>query len=305
MEAAAGAAAAVTAGAAAVTAGVAAVTLSNGVAMPLLGLGTFQVRDTLCVDAVKAAIAAGYRHIDTAAIYRNEEAVAKGIAESGVPREQLFITSKLKPHDHGEGAYAAAVASLERLSTPYFDLYLIHWPGVAGKKLDDPAQKDIRKASWLALQRLYDEGKARAIGVSNYMPGHLEELCTAPWCTVKPHVNQFELHPLLQQADVVAACRAHGIAVEAYTSLAQGDAKLLAAPAVTAAAAAHGVTPAQVCLRWAVQKGYVVLPRSTKSERIVSNGAIFGWELTGDEMAALDALECGHRFCWDPTAVKA
>ena len=159
--------------------------------------------------------------------------------------------------------------------------------------------------SWLCLERLQREGKARAIGVSNYMPWHLEELCGVPWCTVKPAVNQFEISPLLQQREAVAACVKWGIVVEAYSSLARGDPALMEHAAVTTPAAAHRVTPGQVLLRWGVQHGYVVIPKSTNPDRIASNAALFDWALTGDEMAALDALECGGRKCWDPTTIVA
>lgn len=280
------------------------VRLANGHDMPLLGLGTYQMKSPDCENAVKAALTCGYRHIDTAAIYRNETFVADTIALSSVPRVDIFITSKLKPQDHGEGAYAACLQTLENLRIDYIDLYLVHWPGAAGMSLSDHAgQAAKRKATWLALQRIVTEGKARAIGVSNYMPAHLEELCGAEWCTVKPAVNQFELHPLLQQRDAVAACQKWGVQVEAYSSIARGAPELLECDVVKDAASAHGVTPAQVCLRWAVQKGYCVIPKSVNSHRIQTNADIFDWTLTKDEMDALDGLDKGFRTCWDPTRV--
>lgn len=280
------------------------VRLSNGLDMPILGLGTYQMKSPECENAVKAAIAHGYRHIDTAAIYKNETFVADAIAVSGVAREELFITSKLKPQDHGEGAYAACIQTLERLRVDYIDLYLVHWPGAAGMSLSDhEGQAAKRKATWLALQRIVEEGKARAIGVSNYMPLHLDELCSADWCTVRPSVNQFELHPLLQQVEAVAACRKWGVQVEAYSSIARGAPELLDSKVVQAAATAHAVTPAQVCLRWAVQKGYCVIPKSVHEDRIKTNAQIFDWTLTQEEMVALDGLDQGFRTCWDPTRV--
>lgn len=181
----------------------------------------------------------------------------------------------------------------------------MHWPGVSGKAVDAADLKDERKASWLALQRLYREGRVRSIGVSNYMPWHLEELCTAPWCEVKPMVNQFEIHPLLPQADMVAASRRWGCAVEAYSSLARAAPELLESEAVKGAAAAHGVTPAQVALRWAVQQGFIVIPKSVQAARLAENAAILTWALSEDEMAAISALSCGKRMCWDPTKVTA
>jgi 2,5-diketo-D-gluconate reductase A len=174
--------------------------------------------------------------------------------------------------------------------------------------VDDARQRALRRESWEALQRLHAEGRVRAIGVSNYMPWHLEELCGAPWCTVRPCVNQIELHPLLQQRETVAACRKFNIQVEAYSSLARGAPELMGAPPVTAAATAHGKTAAQVVLRWAVQKGYVVIPKSVKPERIAQNADVFGWALAAAEEAALDGMEAAHgsslRVCWDPTTIK-
>lgn len=277
--------------------------------MPCIGLGTYQMSGDACTAAVCCALRTGYRHIDTASVYRNEDAVAKGIADSGVPRSDIFITTKLQPKDHGAGAYDACIASLARLKTGYVDLLLVHWPGVAGRRLDDPAIKDVRKESWLALQRLHKEGKARAIGVSNYMPHHLEELCTAPWCEVQPAVNQFELHPLLQQADAVVACRKYGVVVEAYSSLARGAPALLTSEAATRIAAAHAGTVPQVCLAWALAKGFVVIPKSTDPARIAENfgAAALASKLTPEDIASLDALEAAAgslRTCWDPTTVK-
>jgi 2,5-diketo-D-gluconate reductase A len=280
--------------------------LPNGRFMPQIALGTFEMKGGPCVSAVTEALRQGYRHIDTAAVYRNEADVAEGIKLSGVPRADIFITSKLRPHDQGEGAYEACLQSLRNLGTDYLDLYLIHWPGVTGKKLDDPEIKDIRKQSWLALQRLYTEGKCRAIGVSNYMPLHLDELCAAPWCEVKPMVNQFELHPLLKQQKAVNACARHGIVVEAYSSLARGSPRLLESPVVLRIAEAHKASPAQVALAWALAKGFVVLPKSTHAERIASNLAAATLALTTDDVTALDALEETEgsvRTCWDPTTV--
>lgn len=279
------------------------ITLSNGVRMPQCGFGTYQLKGAEAVEAVKTALSAGVHAIDTAAVYHNEEEVAAAVEASGIPREQLFLTTKLQPKDQGEGAYDAMCASLARLRVTYIDLALIHWPGTAGIALDDPLLKEKRKASWLALQRLYEEGKARAIGVSNYMPLHLDELCSADWCTVRPHVNQFELHPMLQQREAVAACERWGVAVEAYSSLARGEEALWKHAAVVAAASAHGVSVPQVLLRWAIQHGWIVIPKSASPERIVTNTHVFGWELTHSEMHALDALDAGLRKCWDPNTV--
>lgn len=297
-----------------------AILLRNGVALPRVGLGTYQVRGAECAAAVAAALRAGYRHIDTAAVYRNEGDVADGIAASGLPREQLFITSKLQPKDAGDGAYDACLRSLAALRTGYLDLYLVHWPGAQGMRLDDPALPEVRRRSWRCLERLHAEGRVRAIGVSNFTPAHLAEF-DGGWASVRPMVNQFELHPLCPAREIVAACRARGIEVVAYSSLARGAPQLLEAPAVAAAAAAHGVTPPQVALRWAVQRGFAVIPKSVRPDRVVENGpAAVGdgapWSLTDEELAATDALgDPGAapgaarggavlRTCWDPYTVS-
>jgi diketogulonate reductase-like aldo/keto reductase len=273
--------------------------------MPAFGLGTFQMQGHTCHAAVLSALALGYRLIDTASVYRNEKEVGAAVDASGIPRSEIFITSKLRPQDHGARAYDAALASLSALGTPFFDLFLVHWPGVAGMKPHAPAQAAVRKETWLAMQRLLAEGKARAIGVSNYTEAHLAELCDAEWCTAKPALNQFELHPLLQQRCLVDECRRRGIAVQAYSSLAQGDKRLLEAPPLVEAAAARGggVTPAQVALAWALQKGYSVLPRSARAERLSENAGALKVLLSPEEVARIDGLECGARICWNPYTV--
>lgn len=286
---------------------VARIALRGGTSIPQIGLGTWQLTGDDAYKAVLAALRAGYRHVDSAAVYRNEEQVGKAVRDSGIPRDELFITTKLQPRDHGEGAYAACVASLAKLGMDYVDLYLIHWPGVAGRALDDPGIRDVRRVTWEAMQRLHAEKKARAVGVSNFMAWHIEELVTAPWCSVLPAVNQIELHPLLQQREAVAACEKHGIVVEAYSSLARGAPQLLEAPQLRAAAEAHGVTTSQVALRWALQRGYVIIPKSSKPERIAANMDVLGFTLTAEEMDAITALETADtrlRTCWDPTTVK-
>jgi diketogulonate reductase-like aldo/keto reductase len=170
-------------------------------------------------------------------------------------------------------------------------------------KLDDPAIRDIRKQTWHAFERLYQEGKCKSIGVSNFMPHHLKQLVEAEWCTIKPMVNQFELHPMLQQREAVAASRGLNIRVEAYSSLARGKAELHTCPVILEAAKAHDVTVGQVLLRWGVQHGYIVIPKSSHPERIEENFNLFGWHLTDPEMVAIDALDGHLRTCWDPTTV--
>jgi diketogulonate reductase-like aldo/keto reductase len=270
-------------------------TLSNGVTMPTVGLGVFKAgAGEGTRGAVSAALDAGYRHVDTAAIYRNEaevgEAVRAWCQTRGVAREEVFVTTKLWNDDHGyDAARRAFDASLERLGLGYVDQYLIHWP-----------VPELRLESWRALERTYADGRARSIGVSNYMPHHLDELERA--CEVLPHVNQIELHPFLPQRDAVAWCRDRGVQTVAYSPLTKG--RLLDDPRVLEVGARLGVTAAQVLLRWGLEQGHVVLPKSSNPGRIAQNIDVFGFALGEEARAALDALgEEGRRTAWDPTGV--
>lgn len=255
------------------------VTLNNGVEMPQLGFGVFQVPDDETTAAVTAALAAGYRSIDTAAIYGNEEGTGRALAESGIPREDLFVASKLWIEDLGyEPTLAAFEASLDKLGLEYLDLYLIHWPAPESDKYAD---------SWLALEKLLADGRVRAIGVSNFLPEHVQRLVDLGGTV--PAVNQVELHPALQQRDVVVSNGAHGIVTEAWSPLAQGA--VLDDPAIVEIAARHGRTPAQVVLRWHLQQGRVVIPKSVTPARIRENLDVFGFTLSAGELAAVDALE--------------
>ncbi|MGO2540678.1 aldo/keto reductase [Specibacter sp. AOP5-B1-6] len=255
------------------------ITLNNGVAMPQIGFGVFQVPNDETEQAVTAALAAGYRSIDTAAVYGNEEGVGRAIAASGLAREELFITSKVWIADLGREATLAAYAdSLAKLGLDYLDLYLIHWPAPA---------TDAYLESWQALEELAAAGRVRAIGVSNFLPEHLERLI-ALGGTV-PAVNQVETHPALQQRDIATFNAANGIATEAWSPLAQGA--VLTDPAVLAIAAAHGRTPAQAILRWHLQQGRVIIPKSVTPSRMAENLDVLDFELSADELAALDALE--------------
>ncbi|WP_427016299.1 aldo/keto reductase [Pseudarthrobacter sp. P1] len=259
--------------------GIPTITLNNGVAMPQIDFGVFQVPDEETTAAVAAALDAGYRSIDTAAIYGNEAGTGRAIAESGIAREDLFITSKLWNADQGyEETLAAFDASLATLGLDYLDLYLIHWPA--------PAQNKYLE-SWRALETLHADGRVRAIGVSNFLPEHLQPILDAG--TVVPAVNQIELHPALQQRGVEAFNAAHGIATEAWSPLAQGA--VLGEETVRAIAAAHDVTPAQVILRWHLQQGPIIIPKSVAPARIRQNLDILGFELTDAELDAVDALE--------------
>jgi len=255
------------------------ITLNNGVTMPQIGYGVFQVPDAETEQAVTAALAAGYRSIDTAAIYGNEAGVGRALAASGLPRGELFITSKAWIEDLGFDATLAAYdASLAKLGLDYLDLYLIHWPA---------PEKDLYLESWRALEQLLAAGRVRAIGVSNFLPGHLEKIM-ALGGTV-PAVNQVELHPALQQRTIQEFNAAHGIVTEAWSPLAQGA--VLGAGDVVAIAAAHGRTPAQVVLRWHLQQGRVIIPKSVTPSRIAENLDVLDFTLSAAELAALDGLE--------------
>ncbi|WP_243227435.1 aldo/keto reductase [Microbacterium sp. CIAB417] len=255
------------------------ITLNNGVTIPQLGFGVFQVPDDETSAAVTAALRAGYRSIDTAAIYGNEAGVGHAIAESGLARDELFITSKVWNSDHGYDATLRAYdTTLAKLGLDQLDLYLVHWP---------TPDRDLYVDTWRALEKLYADGRVRAIGVSNFEPAHLERLIEAG--SVVPAVNQVELHPALQNRDVIAANSRHGVATEAWSPLAQGA--VLGEPAVTAIAAAHEKTPAQVVLRWHLQQGRIVIPKSVTPARIAENLDVFDFELAADELAAIDALD--------------
>ena len=261
--------------------------LNTGASIPQLGLGVWQTpRGEGTRRAVASALGLGYRHVDTARIYGNEADVGAGVRESGVPRDQVFITTKLWNDDQGyDRALGAFDASLGRLGLDYVDLYLVHWP-VAGKRLE----------SWRALERIFADKRARAIGVSNFMPRHLDELLVK--ANVVPAVNQIEISPFLQQRETRAACARHGIVVEAYSPLTRGS--RFDHPAVVAAAARTGRSPAQVLLRWGIEHGLVVLPKSTHAERIRENAAIFDFALDPASRAALDACDEGLTTGWDP-----
>ncbi|MEV6199732.1 aldo/keto reductase [Streptomyces sp. NPDC051771] len=259
------------------------VTLNNGVEIPQLGFGVFQVADDATTAAVTAALDAGYRSIDTAAVYGNEAGVGRALAGSGIAREELFVTTKLWNADQGHDATLRAFdASLAKLGLDYVDLYLIHWPTPA---------RDLYRDSWRALERLAAEGRIRAAGVSNFQPEHLRRLLDD--ATLTPAVNQIELHPALRQSELRAFHREHGIATEAWSPLAQGA--VLDDPAIEAIAAAHGASPAQVVIRWHLQLGNVVIPKSVTPARIRANFDVFGFVLTDEEMATIAGLDRGLR----------
>lgn len=260
-----------------------AVTLNNGVEIPQLGFGVFQVPDDETAAAVTAALETGYRSIDTAAVYGNEKGVGRALAASGLPREDLFVTTKVWNTDQGYDATLRAFdTSLARLGLDHVDLYLIHWPAPA---------RDLYRDSWRALERLAGEGRIRAAGVSNFQPGHLRRLLEG--ATLTPAVNQIELHPGLQQAELRAFHTEHGIATEAWSPLAQGA--VLGERAIGDLAAKYGRSPAQIVIRWHLQLGNIVIPKSATPARIRENFDVFGFTLTAEEMQALAALDRGLR----------
>ncbi|NIH83378.1 aldo/keto reductase [Amycolatopsis granulosa] len=265
------------------------VDLNNGVAMPRVGFGVFQVPAEETTQAVATALEAGYRSIDTATAYGNEAAVGRALHRSGLPRAELFVTTKLWNSDQGyDETLRAFDRSLADLGLDHLDLYLIHWP---------VPDADRYVGTWRALEKVHAEGRVRAIGVSNFQPHHLDRL--AQESDIVPAVNQIELHPYLQQAELRAYHAAHGIVTEAWSPLAKGG-ELLAEPAVTAIAGKHGRTPAQIVLRWHLQLGNVVIPKSVTPSRVRENLDLFGFELDGGDLAELAKLEKGLRTGPDP-----
>lgn len=262
-------------------------TLHNGVKMPIMGLGVWKVDNgEEASNAVKWALQAGYRMIDTAAAYKNEEGVGHGIKASGVAREEIFVTTKVWNSDQGyEKTLKAYDDSLQRLNLDYVDLYLIHWP-VAGQFVD----------TWRAMEQLYKEGRVRAIGVCNFHQHHLEELMKT--AEIKPMVNQIELHPQLTQEPLRSYCREQEIEVEAWSPLGQG--KLLQDPVLVGIGERYQKTAAQVILRWDIQKQIITIPKSVNHDRILQNADIFDFELSSEELAKIDALNKNARFGADP-----
>ena len=265
-------------------------TLANGVKIPCIGYGTWQTPGgDVARDSVKKALELGYRHVDTATVYGNEASVGEGIRLSGVKREDVFLTTKQWTNERGfENTVAAAERALKTLGVYYLDLYLVHWPAV--EKLS-PDWAAINAETWRGFEKLYKDGKVRAIGVSNFMPAQLAALKEC--AEVQPMVDQVEFHPGYIQRNVLDYCRENGIVVEAWSPL--GSGRLLADPLVNEIGAAHGKSAAQTCVRYALQHGIVPLPKSVTPERIAANADVFDFALTDAEMAALDAMpETGY-----------
>lgn len=264
--------------------------LNNGVEIPILGLGTYQMASGReAKKAMLSALEAGYRHIDTAKIYGNEGDVGKAIRKSGLPREEIFVTTKLWNADHGyHKTQKACERSLKLMGLSYIDLYLIHWP-----------VKDIRMETWRAMEQLHVQGKCRAVGVSNYMIGHLEELLKSS--SIIPAVNQVEFHPYLFLEDLLRFCREYKIQLEAYSPLTKG--RKLNDPKLISIASKYSKRPAQILIRWALQHEIVVLPKSSRRERILENADVFDFSLSEEDMNALDSFNENFRASWDPTSI--
>jgi len=266
------------------------VKLNHGVEMPIFGLGTFQMRSGKeTQQAVLYALEAGYRLIDTAQMYGNEEDVGQALRKSGIARAEVFITTKLWNSEHGyQKALNACEESLNKLGLSYVDLYLIHWP-VQG----------LRTETWKAMQTLLEKGKCRAIGVSNYMIRHLEELLDNS--ETIPAINQVEFSPYLYQKDLLEFCRSHDIQLEAYSPLTKGH--KLNDPKVLTIAKKYAKTPAQILIRWVLQKDIVVIPKSSKKERILENADVFDFKISPDDIRLLDSFNQDLRTSWDPSTI--
>mmetsp|Transcript_40980 Transcript_40980/g.76245 ORF Transcript_40980/g.76245 Transcript_40980/m.76245 type:complete len:468 (-) Transcript_40980:46-1449(-) len=291
--------------------------LANGVVLPSVGFGTYKIKNEDATGPVLEALKTGYRLIETAQVYENEKGIGDAIRRSGLGRDQVFIMTKHWRSSHGyDRTIKAFNQSLRKLGVTYVDLYAIHWPGCktgwplkAGTCAPPDWTPEMRDTgTWRAMEDLYEQGKIKAIGVTNYSVRHLKLLLKS--CRIKPMVNQVEFHPRLVQSELLEFCKKHGIALQAYASMGSSDAaqaeSFFAFPPVQAAAKAHKVTPGQVLLRWALQKGCHVIPKSTKAERIKENAGVFQFKLSASEMRAIDDLHTNTRYAWkglDPDTI--
>lgn len=274
--------------------------LNNGVTIPCVGYGTFRTPADVAEQAVADAIEVGYRHIDTAAVYGNEEAVGKGIKDSGIDRHRLFVTSKLWNTERGyESTKKALDESLEKLGMDYLDLYLIHWP--ANQKHFGDRAAEINAETWRAMEDAYHEGKIRALGLSNFMPHHVIDLMKT--AKVAPTVDQIEVHPGWPHTQEVKYLQAHNILVEAWGPLGGQGAKVLTNPTMEKLAAKYGKTTAQISLRWILQQGVLPLPKSVHPDRMVQNTQIFDFELSDEDMKTISELPNLGGQCKDPDEV--
>lgn len=263
------------------------ITLNNGIKMPMLGLGVFKATEKGEVESsISTALSLGYRLIDTATAYGNEAGVGRAIKESNIPREDIFITTKVWNDDQRNGTVMEAFEkSLEQLDMEYVDLYLIHWP-----------VKECYKETWKVLEQIYASGRAKAIGVCNFLPHHFDDLLQS--ADIVPAINQFECHPYLDQTEIINYCKERGIVPQAYAPIMRGD--ITNIDILKEIGLKHGKTPAQVVLRWDIQNGVTVIPKSVKPHRIQENSEIFDFELTEDEMKQISSLACDKRYCPHP-----
>ena len=273
-------------------------TLANGVEIPAVGFGTYKAADNTDEAIISEAIRQGYRHLDTAAFYFNEEAVGKAVRESGIPREEFFLTSKVWKDQLGyDSTLQEFENSCKRLGTDYLDLYLIHWPRPSDLNAE---WRDLDVETWKALEDLYKSKKVRAIGVSNFLPKHLKALLKS--AEVVPMIDQIEFHPGWMQPETVSFCEEHGILVEAWSPL--GSGKLLSDPALVALAEKYNRSTAQICLRWCLQKGKLPLPKSTTPSRIEENLRLFDFQISKEDSDLIDGLACVGRTGSDPDNAK-
>lgn len=272
--------------------------LSNGYEMPIMGFGTFRMPSgSRTYDSVREALDAGYRLIDTASYYKNEEDVGRAVRESGIPRQEIFVTTKLWNSDQGyESTLKAFEKSMEKLGLDYLDLYLIHWPRI--KRAPDDWVR-LNRETWHAMEQLYEDGRIKAIGVSNFKPHHIESL--VKMSIHKPMVNQIEMHPGFPQEETVGFCQDHDIVVESWGPFASG--KLLKSGLLDGIAEKYGKTPAQICLRWLIEKGVVPLPKSVTPSRIVENTEIFDFDISADDLAFISSIDTDTGTGWDSDEV--
>lgn len=264
--------------------------LNNGVEIPQFGLGVYLTKPSECVDACLWSFDAGYRHIDTASMYGNEKEVGEAVRRSGIPREEIFVTTKLWNDDHAyEKALRAFNKSLKNFGLDYIDLYLIHWPGT-----------NKRKEAWKAFEKIYESGQCKAIGVSNYMIHHLEELFT--YTNVIPAVNQCEFHPFLNTKDLLDFCNKHKIAFEGYSPLVRM--RKQNHPVINQIMKKYSKTYSQILIKWSLQNDVITIPKSSKRERIISNADVFNFEISEEDMKLLNSLDEGLHTSWNPMKVE-
>lgn len=289
------------------------VILNNGLKMPRIGLGTYNIKDkATCLKVFDEAITAGYRLFDTGTLYGNDQyigdVVYNRLNSKDLKRDEIFIETKIAPWEHGKSNTNLSVKdSLKRLKLSYIDLVLVHWPGVAKAKPNDPNNKSMRKETWQELESLVSAGKIRSIGVSNYTVKHLEDLLS--YCSLKPVVNQVEFHPLCYQMDLLNFCKKNDIYLQAYSSLGSSQSNppgwtvLFNNDIVKSIAASHSKTIPQILLRWSLQHDCLLIPKTSKVENLKPNIEIFDFELSADDVAKLDSLNSNKHFCWNPQEI--